>query len=62
MTAGAPYWIMVLTSGSLHIADETPTVTWQYQTGVAYGSLPATVATTALANTHFGDLYFVTAP
>jgi hypothetical protein len=62
VAAGTAYWVMVLAQTSMHLATESPTVTWDYVTGISYGSLPASVASPASLPTNLGDLYFVTAP
>lgn len=59
VVAGTGYWIMILAGGALHVATETPTVTWYYQSGTSF---PATFSASTSLNTNFGDLYFVTAP
>jgi hypothetical protein len=59
VVSGTAYWIMILATAALHVATETPTVTWYYQTGTSF---PATFTATTSLSTNFGDLYFVTAP
>jgi hypothetical protein len=63
VAAGTPYWVMIVAAATpLHLASETPDVTWYYQTGVTYPSFPATFSAATSLSTNFGDLYFVTAP
>jgi len=59
VVSGTAYWIMILSTAALHVATETPTVTWYYQTGTSF---PSTFTATTSLSTNFGDLYFVTAP
>jgi hypothetical protein len=62
VSAGTPYWLMVLTASNMHLATEMPIVTWYYETGVSYGSMPGQYSGSMNTPANFGDLYFVTTP
>lgn len=59
---GHSYWLMILSSGTIHVTSETAMVTWYYETGVTYGPFPSSFSGSSSLTETRGDFYYITAP